>query len=562
MTGIIRSICCICLSAYAIYAACPLSQASGGTPGEKIQRLKGIDGKTFDNTCMDTILEALKNESDRDLFMQFEKLIESWSASKGFPLSLFSRCAEIPFFAQDHEAGRRMATLWERRNKPFASAINNLTNAGRQDAADSLYRAFDRCTRLGPDVLLRWAAVKEVRAAYGSALRLYCRSINADPRIAVIAFDRLSQLFNNAPRDTVRSALAALEECVYSARGIDTLMAQQWIADAYAEHDYVAEEIRALERFGSTSQELTVRMFDIARIQEQKGAYDQAIRAAGIVYGKARNDQIRRATAAIACRSFQAQHRLDSALNWLERCDLSTERGKIDAVILYQQSGRLQQAQSMIDGMRKSFSRDTLEIRQRLFSGDTKNAFELARLLGREWTDHTSDVILWNVRCLLFHGAADEAGAILDSMPLFTSRESGEELLNYRYYWNLLSRSKEALALWVKIEYDLFIGQAERAVETMKEIVLPEEMRMPLLLRLLRELKAAGRMKLLKRQFDAGFAGTHSPEYLYLHAETLIASGTGKAKAEELLLRLIKDYPDDVFSQKARILLSRLHDQS
>ena len=142
------------------------------------------------------------------------------------------------------------------------------------------------------------------------------------------------------------------------------------------------------------------------------------------------------------------------------------------------------------------------------------------------------------------------------------ARESGEELLNYRYYWNLLSRSKEALALWVKIEYDLFIGQAERAVEAMKEIVLPEEMRMPLLLRLLRELKAAGRMKLLKRQFDAGFAGTHSPEYLYLHAETLIASGTGKAKAEGLLLRLIKDYPDDVFSQKARILLSRLHDQS
>jgi hypothetical protein len=546
-----------------IYAACPLSGSFGGsTPVEKTRRLKGINVEMLDKACMDTVVEALKNESDRDLFMQVEKLIEAWSASKGFSLSLLSRLSDIPFFARDQDAGRRIAALWERRNKPLSAAVEYLSNTGSQDEADSLFSAFDRCVKFGPDVLLRWAAVKEVRSAYSGALRLYCRSINTDPRIAGIALGRLSQLLENAPRDTVRSMLGALEECVFSPRGIDTLMVQFWIAEAYAERGFISEEIRVLERFSRVSQELTIRLLDIARMQERKGGCDPAILAARIVYEKALNDQVRRAAAAIACRSFQALHQMDSALIWLERCDLSTERGKIDAVVLYQNFHKLKEAQSMIGRLRKSFLRDTLEIRQRLYGDDARGGLELATGFGRQWTDRPADVILWNVRCMLFCGMTEDFGAILDSAIIDPSQESGRELLDYRYYWNMLSRSKDALAVWKVIEYDLYTGRADRAADRIQGTVLPEEMRTALLLRVLRELKARGHTALLLRQFSAHSDIPDAPEYLYLHAETLIASGKGNAEAEGLLLRLIRDYPADVFSQKARILLSRLREKS
>ena len=563
MTGILRMFSCICVCAYMIYAACPLNGSFGGsTPVEKTRRLKGINVEMLDKACMDTMVGRLKNESDRDLFLQFETLIEAWSALNGFSLSLLSRCADIPFFTRDKDAGRRITVLWEHRNKPLAAAVEYLSNTGRQDEADSLFRSFDRCVKLGPDVLLRWAAVKEVRSAYGGALRLYCRSINTDPRIAGIALGRLSQLLENAPRDTVRSALGALEECVFTASRIDTVMAQFWIADAYAEHGFISEEIHILERFGNASQELTIRLLDIARTQERKGACDQAITAARAVYEKTRNDQLRSAAAAIACRSFQALHQMDSAFIWLERCDISTERGKIDAIVLYQNTNKLNKAQAMIGSLRKSFSRDTLEIRQRLYSDDARGGLDLATSLGRQWTDHPADVSLWKVRCMLFGGMTENFGAILDSATIDPSQQSGRELLEYRYYWNILSRSKDALAAWRMIEFDLYTGRAEQAADRMQGIVLPEDMRTALLLRVLRELDTRGYTDLLLRLFSSRSNISDAPEYLYLHAETLMASGKGNTEAEEILLKLIKNYPADVFSQKARILLSRLRDKS
>jgi hypothetical protein len=562
MTGIIRSFIGTCVCAFTLHAACPTAGLFGGsTTIEKTRLLKGTAVITLDSACMDTIVDMLKNETDRDLVLQVETLIEAWSASKGFSLSLLSRCAGIPFFGSHREAGRRITALWERRNKPLAAAIETFSNAGRQDMADSLFLAFDRCVKLGPDVLLRWAAVKEVRGDYGGALHLYCRCIATEPRIVGMALGRLPQLFENAPRDTVHRALGSLEECVFSARGIDTLMVQLWIADAYAEHGYIAEEISALERFGPASREITLRLLDIARIQERKGAYDRAIQAARIVYGKKGNDQLREAAAAIARRSFQMLHQMDSALLWLERCDLSTERGTIEAIALYQNSNKLVEAQSMIGSLRKSFSRDTLEIRQRLYSGDARGGLDCAAGLGRQWSDRPADITLWRIRCMLFCGVTDGFGAILDSATVDPSRESGRELIDYRYYWNMFSRSKDVLDVWKKIEYDLYIGQADRASERMLGIALPKEMHTAILLRLLRELKARGHTALLLRQFSVQSDIPVAPEYVYLHAETLLASGREKAEVEELLLRLIREFPTDVFSQKARILLARLHEK-
>jgi hypothetical protein len=212
------------------------------------------------------------------------------------------------------------------------------------------------------------------------------------------------------------------------------------------------------------------------------------------------------------------------------------------------------------DTARQSFSRDTLEVRQRLFAGDIKGANDLV-CVGRGWMDHPRESLLWKARCLVFGGRYDDLSSLIDTIRLDPAWEYSRELLDYRYYMKLLSGSNGALEAWSAIECDLYTGKREQALQTIKGRVLPDDLRMALLSRITRETKIRNDTALIRRIFEEQGAPVDSPELLYLYAEALANAGNG-AQAQELLLRLIRDFPGDVFSQKARILLVKLRDQS
>jgi tetratricopeptide (TPR) repeat protein len=257
--------------------------------------------------------------------------------------------------------------------------------------------------------------------------------------------------------------------------------------------------------------------------------------------------------------AYQGLRKNDSALLWLGRTDSTSDVRRIDAVSLFQGCGRMKEARDLIDKIVPSFDRDTLTIRQCIFEGNLKGAAEELRKSGSRWTLSPKETLLWKARILLFSGSFDELTSLFDSVSIEPSLNGAKEMLDYRFRLQIFQRSPAALASWSQIECALFTGNPEAAIEKLPAVhLLPADPAIALRLLVIRELLARDNVKGALALFRQPIAeAATSPEYLYLYADAELKSGLIDP-AREHLLRIIRDFPDDVFSEKARILLARL----
>ena len=79
----------------------------------------------------------------------------------------------------------------------------------------------------------------------------------------------------------------------------------------------------------------------------------------------------------------------------------------------------------------------------------------------------------------------------------------------------------------------------------------------PFLLRVVGELMAERKTEAAAAVFNEQGDPIDSPEYLYRYAEVLFAVGHPE-QAQPLLIRVLRDYPGEVFSEKARVLLAKV----
>ncbi|MBN2035914.1 MAG: hypothetical protein JW768_04155 [Chitinispirillaceae bacterium] len=552
------------LSCWSADAACPLpSDFKQYVPAKKIKLLKSLPWQNIDEPCLKKAIAQSGNTFHQPLVDQLLTIIETWSEHNGMSISLFYCCTQLIPSDTDlaEEYGRRISSLWEKNNQPFPVAVAQLTEAGAQEQADSLFSAFDRCKSLHPDLLLRWAEIKEVRGHYSSVASLHCRAVSELPRIIDLSRNRLSQIFQHAPRDSVRRVLGLVRRCFFSARGIDTMRLQLWMADWYARIGCDKEEIALLRAFPSTSNKLISRLWDMANREYRSRAYGSAVSAAKKVYEKAPHTALKSQAAGLLRDAYRALNINDSAVVWLERSDLTNDRARTDAAELYHLTGRLVEAERIIKAIRPSFSRDTMEVRQLLFSGDTKEAANRVAKGGRRWNERHYEACKWKIRTLMFHGARNELSEYLDTVFIDPSRDDAEELLGYRYYLKLFSRFPAQQQIWFRMEYDFYTGHPERAMKRLSGQELEEEVRGALLLRILGQLRKQGRTTLMAQVFEEQREISYSPEYRYLWAETLLKMGE-TSRSRNLLLLLLRDFPATVFAEKARILLSTLTDKN
>ena len=125
----------------------------------------------------------------------------------------------------------------------------------------------------------------------------------------------------------------------------------------------------------------------------------------------------------------------------------------------------------------------------------------------------------------------------------------------------LFRRFPEALSAWSHIEYDLFTGKAEHAVKRLAEQAIPSDLKLALRVRIIKEFLVKGDTAAALPLFQEQGTEVDSPEYLFLYAESLLRTGSAD-RAETLLLRIIRDYGGDVFSEKARIELAEMKAKS
>ena len=437
------------------------------------------------------------------------------------------------------------------------SQIGECERNNRPAEADSLFAVLDRYKALNLEDLLRWAHVRVVLNRYSGSAGLYSRVLGVDPQLIHIVYGQFSQLFENAPAESVTAALGTFQKDVFSRRGIDTLGLQLWLANLCARRGLDSAEMEVLKAVPATSQRLIPRLLDMARERYGRGFYAEAVLPAAVAYDRAGSPGLKTGAAALLYQAYQALRKNDSALVWLGRADLSNESRKTDAAALYQCAGRLSDAKALIVSLPPSFSRDTLELRQFLWNGDSRKAAELAEKGGREWLRRPDETLLWKVRTLLFDGSIEDLAAIFDTVSIAASWRGAKELIDYRFRLQLFNRSKEALSVWAHIEYDLFTGMPERAVRRFSERAVPAELKSALLLRIIRDLLEQGNTQAAGRLLEEQGEKAGSPEYLYRYAEVLLRNGQFD-RARELLLRIIREYSGDVFSEKARVLLAKL----
>lgn len=451
------------------------------------------------------------------------------------------------------------------RNAILFRQIEQSERESKFSQIDSLYTVLDNFGVLNAQHYLNWARTKEVMGDYTSMAGLYCRVSALDVRLTDITFRQMARAFESAPVDSIRSGFGMYQKCAFSVRGLDTMRLALWFADFYSHHGMDAEELRILQFATVSSDQLVPRLLDLAREQYGRGRFEKAILPARIAFGRSRDAGMKNSAARLVYQSFQALYRRDSALVWLGRTEITSDNARIDAIGLYQMSGQLAEAGNNIAMLAPSFKRDTLEIRQRLFAGDTKAAMELAEKLGGSSSGkaHLREALLWKMRTILFSGRANDLTVLFDSQTVDPSWEGAREVLDCRLIFQRLSRDPAALAGWSRLEYDIFTGKPIPVAELVAPSI-SKESRTVLLLRLIKDLFAKGDYPAAQAVFneksviaDAPDVPEASAEYRYLHAETLVRNGM-VAPAQEMLSGIIEDSPTDIYSEKARILLRKL----
>ena len=470
-----------------------------------------------------------------------------------FIISLLSFAANTPDSIVAIIAPSQKLLLFEK--------INQFEKSNKPAEADSLYAILDRYKALNLENLRRWARCRVVLNRYAGGAGLLGRILATDQQLKNAVFGQLNEFLENAPADSMMYAVGAFQKEAYSRPGIDTLGIQLWCADFFARHGMEEAEMNVLSAVPGSSAMLVQRLLDMARDRFSRGQYAVAVFPAAIVYDRSNSARIKAGAAGLLYQAYLKLHKSDSALVWLERAGISDESRKIEAAALCQEAGRMTDAKAFIKALPASFSRDTLELRQCLWNGDTRSARERAKNIYATWVQHPNEALLWKVRTLLFDGDGEGLTALFDTVPVAASWPGAKEILDYHFRLQLFRRFPEALSAWSHIEHDLFIGKPEHAAQRLTEQPIPSDLKRALRIRIIKEFLIKGDTAAVLPLFQEQGEEADSPEYLFLYAECLLRTGSADS-AENLLHRIIRDYSGDVFSEKARIELTEIKAKS
>jgi tetratricopeptide (TPR) repeat protein len=424
---------------------------------------------------------------------------------------------------------------------------------GNLAEADSLLSVADSAGVLDGLDYLNWMPAKAALAGYAGAGVLCCKAGAVEPGMADVARIRLAELLKDRPVKTRGPALAAYRKCALSRPGCDTLKIKGWLLRVYEYSSMFAEAVDLLRELDTPRFPSARDFTGLARERLALGLVSEAVTPAEEAYHRSRDAEEKALAAAVAYQCYVKMGRNEAAAQWLPRAELSDPRFRAQAAAFLQRAGLLDKADSLIAGLPASLGRDTLMIRQALFTGDLAAAAQRAAALQG---DRQARVI-WKIRTSVFLGRADSLQGWLDTVTVASSWEYGREALAFRYKLEVLKDSPpDALGDFGAVEYALWLGRPKKAE------AVPLSGREPAVRRMLACGIAA---ELLAQDFvdDAAKvlaqlpASDTTPELSYYRGEILIRQGF-PAKGAEVLNRLVLSNPGDVFALRAKRLLLRI----
>jgi hypothetical protein len=520
--------------------------------------LEEPDVLSLDESCLISLLKRLsdRREQGGDGASAMGVLAEFLESSESFSPRLLLTGMRLCDPVANGEKWQRLCDMWVERNGPVREQVSSFMGSGAARVADSLLLALHIGGRLSSADLVLWANIRHTLRDYPGLARVLCDLGATDPRLADMARHRIMYAVTDMSEQETRALLDAYRTCALGLPDVDTADVRDWLSMSYSRVGLYAEEIDVLVELGSGGRSAVEQLVQVARRHFALKRYEHAARAASMAYEHSRDADIMGLCASIAHESLVRLGSSDSAAIWLTRTDLSQGRSAARAVAFYQTGGELGKADSLLASLAPGLVRDTLVLRQLLFSGRTDSAATYATAMAHNgwWKMLTSSALLWRLRVALFGGNMSQYRRLTDSLTFEPSWEHALEVLGYRYRYQRLKSDMAALEIWGKLELALYQGDLQRAAAVLDPHACSQTASHVLSAYLIKGLLSARAFSKAATVAGAVDPSTSTPEHTYYCAEVLIGQGE-LPKARALLERLILEHPDSIYSSKARILL-------
>lgn len=530
------------------------SQWKGLSAGEKKKYLDRFESESADDRCLCAFIrryEEVYPDNANKLVQKISPRIQS----EGFSVDLLLCLLRTDSLPENRPVWRSLVNLWIQKHQPVYSILMDYGEGGKMPYADSLYRALHLAGALDVHAYVRWGRVLSMLEKFEDAALVYCFICEREPRMVHLALSQMRQFFSDAEPGRISPALDKFKSCISQSSFPDTVLFRNWIADMFGNAGLYDKQVEMLVEFDIPREPVTGKLLDIARDHFAGKRYRFALKPAVLAFRRLDKGDMRSDAAVIAYQSYLALGMKDSALHWLGRADLSTGERIADAAALCQETGHLYNARALIDSMPSSLTKDTLVIRQYLFSGELEKAAGFAKdsLRHRSSKQRT----LWKGRTLLFSSKIPEAASVFDSLEFSPSWYAASEVLNYRFWLQRFQADYNVLKAWSRMEYFLFTENLQKGADLLASQKFSGEAGEMMAVLLGKAYLKKGKPQDVIRVLDLVKVENHSPEFLYTRAEALYILGRLE-EAGFMVEQILVGFPTDVHAQKARILLSQI----
>jgi len=506
--------------------------------------------------CFVREIKLAQTQNSSEVNKRIVTAIEKWVEVHGFSASLLNNLYWNTNIRSNRACLPSIFELFRKKNGSVYEIATSLISKGQSRLADSIFILFNESGMVGPYETLRWIKVKMILGEYGAVASLACRTLSAESSLIPAALNQLSIVLEDMLPDTADRVIKSFVKCWVEKPGSDTVALRSWASEKYDQLGMYDREVQILISLETKFSSVTGELIEIARRCFENRQFTSVILPAREAYKRLPQGDQKNYTASLIYNSFNEIGLRDSAIIWMSRVKQWSNPERTRAASLFQESGLFQKAQNYIDSLSPSLSKDTLNLRQSLFTGDKKKADDLAFRSGGFLSKSSQDAAVWRARTLILSSSAERLRTFLDSILINPSWRYAGELLSYRYWLRRLENSDEALAVWMQIEYNCFIGKPEKGCELVLNGKLDTESRWRLAIRVSEALLGKNLVTESKKLLDGCSEGETSAEFLFCKSETLLRSGD-YAGARKILQHIIMDFPDDIFSSKARLVLNR-----
>lgn len=464
----------------------------------------------------------------------------------------------LVIFSAAFHSGTECSILYDR--------LKNCLSKGLYEKADSIYDSCYKFSDLNEYDLLKWTEIKGILGDFNGAARLFCDIGIKNSNLQRIARNQFfNMLSKTGSIEIKKKAIKEYRECSLSKLDTDSLLLSIWLSKTYSKFNLYREEIEAVTSLDRFNKSKGHRLLKIAKKRRAEKLFPEAVEAAlqAWKYLSLKNDK--QECIKILYKSYLYIGNADSALLWFQMNDISGPEDKISAVILFQATGMLDKADSAIAGLPESVSKDTLQIRQYIFSGrfDSASSFITKNKERTKRLFYKYDDFLWRIRTFLFSGKIFKFALCLDTMNTLTPPQKWpytSEILNCRMALQRLQVYPEALQYWGKIRHSIYTRDTNCLLKLTAEFVpddWPDNIREFLAVTIV---KALIKYELFSRAQKVINSVLNLKESSQMNFYSGIVSiNTGKIEEAKSIFEDILLYkPDNLFTAKARIYLLKL----